>query len=80
MNAHKGGGPAFPIPHTFCSGMTLRDWFAGQALAGLTSNFDVLKMVDAGTSDSAQGHRVIALTSFAYADAMLAARNKEATT
>lgn len=33
------GGPAFPAeygPKTFCStGMTLRDWFAGQALVGM---------------------------------------------
>ena len=40
------GGPAFPIekyhgamhPHNgklLCGGMTLRDWFAGQALVGL---------------------------------------------
>lgn len=33
----KNGGPAFPFA-TYPSGMTLRDWFAGQALAGLVSN------------------------------------------
>ena len=38
-NWYKSGGAAFPIadcgdiqPHEY--GMTLRDWFAGQALAG----------------------------------------------
>ena len=40
----NNGGPAFPVPAVFSpecgtlqgeAGMTLRDWFAGQALAGL---------------------------------------------
>jgi hypothetical protein len=36
----KTGGPAFPISIPGCGdngafGMTLRDWFAGQALAGV---------------------------------------------
>jgi hypothetical protein len=33
----KTGGPAFPSVHAYHAyvGMTLRDWFAGQALAGL---------------------------------------------
>ena len=29
------GGPAFPVPHPYeehSTGMTLRDWFAGQAI------------------------------------------------
>ncbi len=40
MNNPKDGGPAFPVPHdsAWCGGMTLRDWFAGQALSGLTAN------------------------------------------
>jgi hypothetical protein len=42
MDANDGG-PAFPTPDTYhpsgqvqhgCYGMTLRDWFAGQALVG----------------------------------------------
>lgn len=28
------GGPAFPWGGEVCGGMTLRDWFAGQAIAG----------------------------------------------
>lgn len=40
MSAPQDGGPAFPFvePVTECSvstGMTLRDWFAGQAVSGL---------------------------------------------
>ena len=42
----NNGGPAFPFPVSVypsgqvqpgCYGMSLRDWFAGQALAGLCS-------------------------------------------
>jgi hypothetical protein len=29
------GGPAFPVPQGTRGGMTLRDYFAGQVLAGL---------------------------------------------
>ena len=29
------GGRAFPTPHPGHEGMALRDWFAGQAVAGL---------------------------------------------
>ena len=36
------GGPAFPAtetePHTLQPGMTLRDWFAGQAIPTICSN------------------------------------------
>jgi hypothetical protein len=68
------GGPAFPceeqircngevIDFRKFTGMTLRDWFAGQALVGLVS----LQRPDAGiTSDS--------LTAYVFADAMLKAR------
>lgn len=45
------------------SGMTLRDWFAGQALAGLSVNF----------SDG-EDYDHVAVTAYRQADAMLAAR------
>lgn len=38
------GGPAFPVPEDTTSwGMTVRDWFAGQALAGMHArdSFDI---------------------------------------
>jgi hypothetical protein len=59
------GGPAFPNnDQNGCAfaGMTLRDWFAGQALAGML--------------DRAYGIpvNVIAKRSYEMADAMLAAR------
>lgn len=66
MGKNKGGS-AFPITNrpneSFTSaGMTLRDWFAGQALAGFCS-------IDSGTpeADAKMAYRI--------ADAMLEARN-----
>jgi len=48
MSTINDGGPAFPVPEAvgqgggFCAadskGMTLRDWFAGQVLAGVCAN------------------------------------------
>ena len=36
MSERADGGPAFPGPiHPGHDGMTLRDWFAGQALVGI---------------------------------------------
>jgi hypothetical protein len=44
MTTINDGGPAFPVPDSHhangqvqygANGMTLRDWFAGQALAGM---------------------------------------------
>lgn len=72
----KDGGPAFPtkdhpdIHDDYCHGMTLRDWFAGQALAGLLA-------------DPTLGHGDTcgewADRAYKFADAMLAARAKEPT-
>lgn len=55
-------GPAFPnSPVT--SGMSLRDWFAGQALAGLAS-----------MSMHPGDRRLAVEAAYQYADAMLAQR------
>lgn len=72
------GGPAFPVtcsndgiplaisyPSEQVSGMTLRDWFAGQALAGYLASWN-----DGAYSNS---HHA-AKAAYAYADAMVAAR------
>jgi hypothetical protein len=58
------GGPAFPRPMVAAApGMTLRDWFAGQALAGLLRDgIDVF------------GINVTANDAYKMADAMLRAR------
>lgn len=76
----KDGGPAFPtVVHGMTAfsgqptidtyeGMTLRDWFAGQALCG---------MLSAGipvTINGAKMHHEE--TAYAIADAMLAQRSK----
>ena len=71
----KDGGPAFPGQprDTFASslpaGMSLRDWFAGQALIGILSNQESLP-VNSRASDT------IASWAYFFADAMLAERAK----
>jgi len=57
-------GPAFPITagnQVYNQGMSLRDWFAGQALVGATQIAD-------------NDHDAMAREAYRYADAMLAAR------
>jgi hypothetical protein len=72
MSTINDGGPAFPrsaafsnAERTACTeqdGMTLRDWFAGQALAGLTADPDMPTF-----------HKCAEIA-YACADAMLRAR------
>jgi hypothetical protein len=77
----KDGGLAFPSEQSECQdgtwnqtyspGMSLRDWFAGQALAGIVTRDDIvgtearLRHVKGSVADLA----------YEYADAMLAARD-----
>ena len=63
------GGPAFPTTAgqvVYSHGMSMRDWFAGQALAGIMANsqFSVPKNT----------HQAFTKVAYALADAMLAAR------
>ena len=80
------GGAAFPVMYV-SEGMTLRDYFAGQALAQLIKREvrkifeDGRKMDCFGLDDSPEvpwhtSH--IASESYAIADAMLAARKEDA--
>lgn len=79
------GGPAFPVTadvltdfsisdgsNRRMTGMSLRDWFAGQALAG------DLDQGSRDTMDDQYWHRpaVVAARAYAIADAMLAERAK----
>jgi len=66
------GGPAFPVfnPHTLnCEhpGMSLRDWFAGQALAG---SFEQTILVSPKRPTAEE----YAESAYRMADAMIAAR------
>lgn len=73
MSDHNDGGPAFPHDnqemgdrHRIAQpGMSLRDWFAGQALAGMLADSNVT-----GTYDK------LASAAYDMADAMLAARRE----
>ena len=78
-NSSKTGGPAFPGEQghtldgtwnqTWEPGMTLRDYFAGQALAGLCSS-------DISVGDASQTVcEVQADIAYAMADAMIEARD-----
>ena len=72
MSTPNSGGPAFPInaidwrdiPNHPAPGMSLRDWFAGQALNHPCSQCD----------DSAERPAKAAEWAYELADAMLAAR------
>lgn len=70
------GGAAFPgmapNPPYHVSGMTLRDYFAGQALTGFVGNPEVTAKF--ARYDYAESQREIADGAYRMADAMLAAR------
>lgn len=67
------GGQAFPRTPTDLydghAGMTLRQWYAGQALAGLCANMQVEQFLEMKTNTMAR-------LSYMYADAMLAEDDK----
>ncbi len=74
---YQNGGYAFPRgpigedcgkPYGPADGMTLRDWFAGQALMAA-----VIQSADDDATVE-QNANVAAVWAYAYADAMLAAR------
>lgn len=70
MTKKPDGGSAFPIDTTFSSsrGMTLRDYFAGQALAGWLASF--------GEDSALENMSGISELMYAQADAMIAERDK----
>ena len=63
--------PAFPVTagqQVYTHGMTLRDWFAGQALAGMCGH--PMALARTGAKDLSEDARL----AYRIADAMLAAR------
>lgn len=74
MNKHTDGGPAFPSAQPLgerfyadIKGMSLRDYFAGQALTGIVAIIPSLKT-------EAQSYAYIATKAYEMADSMLRAR------
>ena len=67
----KAGGPAFPTGlGCMDGGMTLRDWFAGQVLAGN------MAFISVNIADESEPSRYAA-QAYMLADAMLAEHEKE---
>lgn len=83
MNTHNDGGPAFPTglmnseTKKFDTGMSLRDWFAGQALAVLAPK-QVLSIEGRENKPliELEYHlaQMVAKASYTIADALLLAR------
>lgn len=83
MDAEEHGGPAFPTvardgnwqPHH--DGMTLRDYFAAEALKGVAISDPeaVTGSSSRTTSDDALERESVAWSCYAMADAMLKARD-----
>lgn len=73
------GGPAFPVSIPGCGdngwhGMSLRDYFAAQALAGIMAADIKVPGSIGGLNELRHTPEAIAKASYDYADAMLAAR------
>jgi hypothetical protein len=66
-------GEGFSSPQYSQYGMTLRDYFAGQALAGGTSGMTGL--ADFTPGEIAEEARLMAMACYMLADALLAARS-----
>jgi len=80
MSAKQDGGPAFPCEGGDMSGlvahpgMSLRDWFAGQALAGRLANSTLLENLDQSGYPAEKLPAKMAEHAYMFADAMLEAR------
>lgn len=80
MNTPKNdGGPAFPWSpdgpnYQTYPGMSLRDWFAGQALAGIIADQEGKRAIRNAVADSDRFAPQVASVCYLLADAMLAER------
>lgn len=58
-------------------GMTLRDYFAGQALAGIMSNYkDIITFAKSCYGKDSKGLQALSNMAYQHADTMIAERNK----
>jgi hypothetical protein len=81
MSAEYTGGPAFPVPgHTDGwhpkDGMTLRDYFAGQALSGLLANHGIEAYITIMSKKGGSAGEAVPQLAYTLADYMLAQRSK----
>ena len=85
MSKMDDGGPAFPVEDLGLNGtygMSMRDWFAGQALPSAVEDYDRITRIGGAKgpvlpwSNAVLGTRetIIARQAYTYADAMLDAR------
>ena len=83
--SEKDGGPAFPIlwpieladRNRMTPGMSLRDYFAGQAMQAALGNQSMLDRMRAGVGgDLTNAHEWLAEGSYLVADSMLKERAK----
>jgi hypothetical protein len=78
MFNEKTGGPAFPGHHSDYAegehGMTLRDYFAAQAMQGMLSVPGIFQII----ADLKISEKNVATASYEWADAMLKARAQNA--
>lgn len=92
MDKPKDGGTAFPTPDLIYpngeiqygqNGMSMRDWFAGMALAGELASFSTHDSCAASAKAALESgieiEEQIAFNCYSLADAMLAARERENT-
>jgi len=79
MNAPENP-PAFPRDERYLghNGMTLRDWFAGQALVGFINQAPAQAVED--ICSGVRAGRPLAYGAYALADAMLIARGESQST
>jgi hypothetical protein len=80
MSKKNNGGPAFPhdeYSNPSECGMTLRDYFAGQALTGMLADSDrSIKLYDSAGDDDEAMAEINAQWAYFMADAMLKERDK----
>ena len=75
-HSQKDVGPAFPCRMSLDSrenGMSLRDWFAGQALTGLCAT-ETEEDRQRADDDPVTAYRIFAIQAYLLADAMIEQR------